>query len=528
MSTNSRSNYGTSKLVSPRAGGFTTRSRVPALSLGAGPFGLPVLVPTWPIGQNLLVLGPPRSGKGASFFMPALLGLPAQPNPRPSVVVSDPKGELLAISRQRLEAAGYRVEVVSFDRPDLSECWNPLDWLDPTDPGSGELNYSGVQALAQAMVPMKGGEREPFWGSMSRLILAASAVLAYKLGPLRQGRPGNLADTLALAYLAASDPATLASVADTVDQWGASQLRTVAQATGQDKRLAGNISIDTVARLNTWTTPGMLSILSGNSGNADWDWQQVIEQPTVVFVLGSASHAAHQAVLWGSLIAALHRTQRRTGTLPRPLWMLMDELGNVGEIPQLTDALATLTGAGVSTVLGLQATRQLNDVYGQDKASAIADASHVTLVFPGLGHDSASWVSDRLGQTTVISHVRQTAANGSPTFSPQTYQRKVLLPDEISTLNRGRVIAQRSGRRGCLIAARPYFSNPRWRDEARAGNPSHPEIAQRLDAMRHSLSAVPSLGELAQALLGRGFTPPAEPEGEPTPGDLAQLLRGDR
>ncbi len=520
---NARSNYGTSRLVSPWTGGFATRSRVPSMSLGAGSFGLPVLVPTWPIGQNLLILGPPRAGKGASFFLPNLLRLPTLPDPRPSAVISDPKGELLALSRQRLETAGYIVKVVGFDRPELSDTWNPLSWLDPSDHTSNEPNYSAAQALAMAMVPTKSGEREPFWGSMARLILSASAVLAYRLGSAQVGRPGNLADALALAYVAASDPARLAQVADTADAWAASQLRVVAEAVGGDKRLASNIAIDTAARLNTWTTPGMLQILS----DADWDWHSVLDEPTVVFVLGSGHHAAHQAVVWGSLIAALHRSQRQAGRTPRPVWLELDELANVGEIPGLLDALSTLTGAGVSTVLGLQAIRQINDVYGADRASAIVDTAHCYLAFPGLGHDSAEWVSDRLGMTTVITHVRQTAASGQPTFSPQTFQRKVLLADEVTTLNRTRLIAQRSGRRASLIWQRPYFNNPRWRAEALAGNPSHPEISERLDAMRRSLPPAPSLEALAERLLGRPFTPPGS---GPMPAidleGLGELLRG--
>ena len=525
MVSNRSNNYGTSRLISPVQAGFATRSRVPALALGSGPWGLPVLAPTWPIGQNLLVLGPPRSGKGASFFMPALLGLPAQPNPRPSCVVSDPKGELLAISRERLEASGYQVKIVSFDRPEISDSWNPLSWLDPADPGD-EISYSGAQQLAQAMIPTHRGEREPFWGSMSRLIMSASAVLAYRRGQSR-GRPGTLADALALTYMAASDPASLAAAAQGLDSWAADQLGIVASATAGDKRLAGNISVDTIARFNTWTTPGMLRIL----GDSDWTWSSVIDQPTVVFVLGSASHASHQCVVWGSLIAAAHHVQRRAGRLYRPLWVLLDEVGNVGEIPGLLDALATLTGAGVSTCLGLQSIRQLNDVYGTDKASAIADASHVVVAFPGLGHDSADWVSDRLGMATATTHTRQTGRDGSVSFGPQQFQRKVLLADEVSTLHRSRIIVQRGGRRAALITARPYYNNPRWRAEARAGDPRHPQIAERLEAMRHSQTGEsPNLEELAQRLLGRPFVPPDHAGPEPTidPADLGALLRGDR
>lgn len=70
--------------------------RTPHWVLGSS-WSQPVGLSTWPTGRNWLILGPPRSGKGASFFVPSLLSAPEQPEPRPSVIVTDPKGELVRV-----------------------------------------------------------------------------------------------------------------------------------------------------------------------------------------------------------------------------------------------------------------------------------------------------------------------------------------------------------------------------------------------------------------------------------------------
>lgn len=104
----------------------------------------------------------------------------------------------------------------------------------------------------------------------------------------------------------------------------------------------------------------------------------------------------HQAVVIASLIAAAHRLQRRKNQLPRPLWALLDEFGAVGRLPNLLDALTTLPGASVSIAIGLQSVPQVETGYGQSDAKVALEAVHGMTIFPGLGFDSASWVSDRL------------------------------------------------------------------------------------------------------------------------------------
>lgn len=468
-------------------------------------FGFTVGLITWPTGRNWLLLGPPRSGKGASFFVPTLLSAPDQPEPRPSIVVTDPKAELLAIARERLESQGYKIHIIAFDQPDLSDGFDPLPWLSGQNASFGGIDYGAAQHLSQTVVPHNPEEKDPFWSNTARTIIAAAAVLAYKTGD-------TFADALGLAYqIALSKPDALAEHVQAfraIDPWAAAQLQGIVSALGNNPKLAGDMAADLIARFAPWTTPAMLSIFSRPS----FQWSDVLEgdQPHAVFIVAASHHAEQQAVVIASLIAAAHRIQRRQNRLDRPLWMLGDEFGNVGPIPNLMDALTTLSGAGVSMALGLQSTAQLESVYGESLATVALEALHGYVSFPGLGFDSAQWVSDRLGQTTVSTWSRSTAMDNSRQWTKGEHERAVMLADEVSRLRAGFVVIQRAGFDGLTCRVSPYYRHRRFANEARLANPAHPQIAAALNAMRQDISEPPGAWDLGEQLLGRLV--PSRPE----------------
>lgn len=65
------------------------------------------------------------TGKGKSFsFVLTMLNSYIQANE--SIVVHDPKCELYAYTKKKLERQGYKVILLNFDKPDYGDSWNPL------------------------------------------------------------------------------------------------------------------------------------------------------------------------------------------------------------------------------------------------------------------------------------------------------------------------------------------------------------------------------------------------------------------
>jgi len=530
--------HGSARLVPPLSAGLIPAGQGMGWPVGTmrGPRrwwratdDVPLALPTWPAGQNLLVLGPPRAGKGASQIIPALLGAADQPGPVPSVVVTDPKGELLAATAGYLAERGYGIWVLHWPNPAISDAYDALSWI--ADGAGGVVDYGRVAELAAVMVPMSGAERDPFWGQAARLIISAAAVLAVHVG-------GTLADALALAYAAASDPEALLDLAERTDAWAAAQLRILVAALAAHPQLRASITVDLPARYQSWTLPPVLAVVhQPRPGEAAWRWERLWDPdgpPAVLYIIGGPEQAAQLAYAWAHAMSALLATQRAVGRLPRPVLLVMDEFGNVGKIPNILSALNVLPGAGVSTVLSLQSTSQLRTVYSAAESDSILAAAHAVIALPGLDPESAEWVSRQLGYGTESSVSRSVdAVSGHDTYQVSHHQRRVLYPDEVQSLHADHILVHRLGWQPTLVRARRYYAVPAWAGPAAIGDPAHPLIADVLAANRRAPLEPPDLARRAAVLLRPAA--PTEPAGDPAetspravePLDLAALLRDD-
>lgn len=75
---------------------------------------------------HALIIGATRSGKTSSFVSPTIEIL-AHTKTKPSMVITDPKGELCAEHSANLERLGYKVSIINLDDIFHSSCWNPFN-----------------------------------------------------------------------------------------------------------------------------------------------------------------------------------------------------------------------------------------------------------------------------------------------------------------------------------------------------------------------------------------------------------------
>ena len=75
---------------------------------------------------HTLVLGTTGSGKTEGFVIPSINVLSSCAS-KPSLVITDPKGELLKKTGRKLTESGYEIKVLNLREPQKSTCWNPMD-----------------------------------------------------------------------------------------------------------------------------------------------------------------------------------------------------------------------------------------------------------------------------------------------------------------------------------------------------------------------------------------------------------------
>ena len=109
---------------------------------------------------NVLLVGPPNTGKSAGFIIPNLL---REKRDR-SLVITDMKGELLTKAGRSL-AAHHDVWLLDFLAPSASRGYNPLAFC---------TNHLATTAFCDAWIKNTGASAtDPFWDNAARELLYA-------------------------------------------------------------------------------------------------------------------------------------------------------------------------------------------------------------------------------------------------------------------------------------------------------------------------------------------------------------------
>src|SRR6478609_1187269 len=111
---------------------------------------------------NNLIIGITRSGKGETFVIPAI-DVYSRAEKQPSLILNDPKAELLAASKETLEKRGYHIEVLNLLNPLESMSYNLLEMIKEA---YKDGDYSTAQALCNTLsytLYYNPNAKDPFW-----------------------------------------------------------------------------------------------------------------------------------------------------------------------------------------------------------------------------------------------------------------------------------------------------------------------------------------------------------------------------
>lgn len=118
--------------------------------------------------------------------------------------------------------------------------------------------------------------------------------------------------------------------------------------------------------------------------------------------------------------------------------LLLDEFGNLGNIPAFVNEITLLRGRDIGVALALQDLNQLETLYGKAQGSIILGNLNTKGILNGLDLAAGKYVSDLLGKTTVSEEKITETTSGNflskqTTISKQISKttRPLLFPDEV-------------------------------------------------------------------------------------------------
>ena len=393
--------------------------------------------------DSMVILGPPRSGKGYNLVIPFILDAPG------AVVTTSTRPDNLAAT---MTARAKRGPVAVFDPQGLAKGvtgalrWSPIRGCE--SPHTAMLRANALCAGAGAGITDGG-----FWiqqtNTVVRCLLQAAAL---------DGRTA-----VDLYRWSLSAPAASQAVSVLAESPGAAPLWSQA--------LDAVITADQRQRDSVWSIvstvfgpladPRVVTQLTPASGE-EFHPAQFLRDCGTLYLLGTASGASATANFVSALIEDVVETARQVAgasvgaRMDPPLALILDEAANY-PLPSLGALMSEGGGTGIATVAVLQSLAQARARWGHDSAQAIWDSAIAKVILGGSSNasdlrDIAQLIGERDVQEVSISH----QSGGGRNISESTRQRGILDPSMIRSIKVGHGLLMLRAAAPIMLTLKPW------------------------------------------------------------------------
>ncbi|MDY3551478.1 type IV secretory system conjugative DNA transfer family protein [Gemmata sp. JC717] len=410
------------------------------------------------------VFAPTGVGKGVSLVVPFLLEC------SDSCVVIDPKGENARLTAAARRAMGQKVVVIDpFKIATLTpDSFNPLAAVDPDSP----LALDDCRALSKEIVVRTGKEPDQHWNDKAESMIAAMCCAALFLGDGAK----NLQSVRDLLSNSSAREKVLAAMKSS-DEWGGMLRRLGSQVSETEgKELSGVLSTANRHTAFLDTLP-----IAESTRSSSFDPAELRAGKVTVYLVLPPEYLRSQSALLRLWIGSILRACVKGGLGEHnKVHFVLDEAASLGRLEVLDDAVDKYRGYGVRLQFYYQSIGQLQKCWG-DEGGDQTLLSNTTQVFFGTNdHQTAEYVSNRLGEETIVVESGGTSKGWSNSTNEPGYSksystswntnrnwnqmaRRLLKPEEVATLNPRIAVTFAPGVRPICTALTRYY-------EAKPGN----------------------------------------------------------
>lgn len=442
---------------------------------------------------NNLIIGTTRSGKGELFVVPSIdiYSRAKQQKDKASLIVADPKGELVAASKEELEKRGYHVLV--FDLLHfMGLSYNPLQLIK-------EAYLRGDKAEAQLLANTLSNimfndptAKDKTWNNWS-MALTNALILAVTIDCCTEadqctdkkekeawydkinmysvtrllvdlGEPGGDGDeddqkSLLDKFFAGRELNDIARI----------QYASVAAATGKTK---GNIYANTLAILIKFTMDNIAKMTAKNNVDLkDIGFNK--EHPTAVFMV-MPDYDTSNHFLITMFISQLYYVLSKTSSLSeggkcyREVVFLLDEFGNITPVPDMSHIVTVCLGRNIRFDLIVQAYSQIYKLYGEQDGKTIIGNCGNQIYLLTIEQDTAERYSKLIGNKSISVFSRSSSGGASGLSLDQNITehedtQPLLNPNELMEFQPGENVVVRVTKREDLkhnkIRPNPIFNH---------------------------------------------------------------------
>lgn len=375
--------------------------------------------------RHLLTVAPTRAGKGTTQIIPNLLTYEG------SALVIDPKGENAFSTAEARHKMGHEIHIVDpwaitpLDDLVVSQ-FNPLDWLDTTDPDLPE----NAMLLASALV-VEGNSKDPFWDEEAKALL--QGLIMHVATDSEEDGKRHLPRVRELLVQKQSElDKTFAKMETSLHPIVSS---TGARSLQKEEKLKASVIATAQAHTHFLDSDRIRM----NTLTSSFKFEDLKTKPMTIYLVLPADRL-NTFGRWLRLLVqqAITVNARNIETKPeKSVLFLLDEFAALGRLTMVEQAYGLMAGYGMQLWGIVQDFNQLDRIYDKGWQSFVSNSGMINY-FGSSDKMTAEYFSSLCGETTVWSFSNaisrtfsESGKSSSISDTSTAAQRKLAFPDEL-------------------------------------------------------------------------------------------------
>ena len=397
--------------------------------------------------KNVLIVGGSGSGKTRFWLKPNLLQMHS------SYVVTDPKGSIVIECGNALLKHGYTIKIFNTINFQKSMHYNPFAYI------HSEKDILKLVTTLIANTKGDGKAGDEFWTKAETLLYCALIGYIHYEAPVEEQNFSTLIEFLNAMEVREDDeefqnPVDLMFEAlekKKPNHFAVRQYKKYKLAAG---KTAKSILISCGARLAPFDIQEVRDVTAYDELQLD----TLGDKKTALFLIMSDTDATFNfliSMIYTQLFNLLCEKADDVygGRLPVHVRCLIDEMANIGQIPNLEKLVATIRSREISACLVLQAQSQLKAIY-KDNADTIIGNMDSRIFLGGSEPTTLKELNQALGKETIDTYNTSNTRGNSPSYglNYQKLGKDLASVDELAVLDGSKCILQ-------LRGVRPFLSD---------------------------------------------------------------------
>ncbi|MGN0748460.1 MAG: type IV secretory system conjugative DNA transfer family protein [Christensenellales bacterium] len=427
---------------------------------------------------HTLVIGTTGSGKTTTFINPTVQILSNTLN-KPSMLISDPKGELFALHAKSLIKRGYDVKVLDLRNPYCSIRWNPLErpfemyqemlslddkvrvneeegyyvFEDKIYYDEDEKNaavqvrkqeifdevYEDLNDICSVLCPVTN-KSEPIWESGAKnFILAICLAMLEDSENERLGMTKEKFNFYNIMKIATN---TQNDCEDLIEYFNhrspiSKSVSLAKQVLDASDKTRGSYLSTIFDKLSMFSDMSICSLTSANEIN----FGEIVNKPTALFLQIPDEKETRHTLAAMVILQAYKSLVAKANTypdlsLPRCVYFLLDEFGNLPKVHKLEQMITVGRSRKIWLALVVQSYAQLAKVYDEKSADIIKSNCNIQIFIGTTDLKTIDEFSKKCGNFSIIQrNVSFSSSNDNVGSSVSVKERPLIYPTELQQLN---------------------------------------------------------------------------------------------